>query len=245
MLWWAFSTLLVHAGSGVLPVVAIDAGHGGTQEGATGICGVLEKDVTLSLAQRVNAILEQSGLAKPLLVREIDETLNLSERSARANAAEAALLVSIHANASPSPTARGIETFFLSNRAATGRLAHLADRENDGLAVPVLDSHDTALQRILLGLSLDAAHTESQALALKVQSVLSERLHSRGRGVLQAPFMVLLGAQMAAVLVEVGFLTHPDECELLASGEHQDAIAEAIATAVLAHLAVHSRGLAF
>lgn len=245
MLWWALSSILMHGSGAALPVVAIDAGHGGTQEGATGVCGIREKDVTLSLAQRVDAILHQSGLARPLLIRALDETVGLTERSARANAAEAALFVSIHANASPSPTARGIETFFLSNRAATGRLAHLADRENDGIAMPVVDTHNTALQRILLGLSLDAAHSESQALALKVQSVLSEHLHSRGRGVLQAPFMVLLGAQMAAVLVEVGFLTHPDECALLASEEHQDAIAEAIATAVLAHLAVHSRGLAF
>ena len=242
MFWFALSGLLV--GIAPLPVVAIDAGHGGTQEGATGICGIQEKNVTLALAQRVDAILRQSGLAAPLMVRQGDETLALNERAARANAAEAALFVSIHANASPSVTARGIETFFLSNRAATGRLAHLADRENDGIAMPVLETHNAALQRILLGLSLDAAHSESQALALKVQTVLSDRLHSRGRGVLQAPFMVLLGAQMAAVLVEVGFLTHPEECALLAAADHQDAIAEAIATAVLAHLAIHSRALA-
>ena len=227
-----------------LPIVAIDAGHGGLHDGATGVCGLVEKDVTLKLAERTAAILTASRLATPLLLRHGDETLGLTERATRAQEGGAALLISIHANASPSPQARGIETFFLSNQAASGRLQHLADRENEGIRAPPHRSHDVALERILHGLSLDAAHSESQQLALTTQQVLSKRLGNRGRGVLQAPFMVLLGASMAAVLVEVGFLTHPQECVLLASPTHQETIAEALATAALAHLATQGGTLA-
>lgn len=218
-----------------LPVVALDAGHGGEQEGAPGICGIAEKDVTLAISKRVATLLAQSGQAAPYLVRPTDETLSLQHRSGRANAQRAALLVSIHANASQNPRVRGVETFFLSHRSDTSRLARLARRENDGIdlaAPPPIDP----LQHILQGLSLDAAHTESQMLALRVQQTLQRRLHTRGRGVLQAPFMVLVGAQMAAILVEVGFITHPKECVLLSTPAYQSQVAQALSEGILAHV---------
>lgn len=219
-----------------LPVVALDAGHGGTQTGALGICGMVEKDLTLTLAQQVAAILTQSKRARPVLTRSRDATVGLTERSQLANAAGATLFLSIHGNASPNTTVRGIETYFLSNRAATGRIEHLANRENDGEAMPA-PREDPTLQRILQGLSLDAAHLESQRFAVAVQRTLGERLPNHGRGVLQAPFVVLVNTRMAAALVEVGFLTQPDECQLLASAGYQDTLAQALAAAILAHLA--------
>jgi N-acetylmuramoyl-L-alanine amidase len=220
-----------------LPIIALDPGHGGDQAGAHGVCGAWEKDVTLQIAKRVARVLEASGRARPLLTRDHDETLPLPLRSERALAARARLFLSIHANASVNPSARGVETFFLSLQPTERRLRRLAERENEGAGLaPARPGSPLAL--VLGGLRLDAAHVESQALAMSLQRAMVGHLHSRGRGVLQAPFMVLLGARMPAALVEVGFLTHPQECVRLTTDKGQEAIAEAIAAGVLAHLAV-------
>lgn len=216
-------------------VVALDAGHGGDQAGAHGICGAWEKDITLQIARRVAQVLGASRRAQPLLIRDDDETLALGARAERAHAAGAGLLVSIHANASTSPSARGVETFFLSLQASDKRTARLSARENEGQRVVAPKARDP-LAQILRGLSLDADHVASQNLAMQLQRALVGHLHSRGRGVLQAPFMVLMGAQMPAALVEVGFLTHPEECVRLTTAAGQEAIAEAIAAGVLSYL---------
>ena len=226
-----------------LPIVAIDAGHGGLQEGALGICGLVEKDLTLSLAGQVTAILEQSGHVTPLMTHDQDVSLGLTERSEIANRAGAVLFLSIHGNASPNSSAHGVETYFLSNRAAGTRIAHLAARENDGEHFAVA-AQNTALQRILNGLSLEAAHVESQRFALTVQAALSETLPNHGRGVLQAPFVVLVDAHMAAALVEVGFLSNPTECLLLSNTRYQAALAQSLASAILAHVASDPKPLA-
>jgi N-acetylmuramoyl-L-alanine amidase len=231
--------LLLTSLPGALPRVAIDAGHGGSQSGAVGICGVVEKRVTQALATRVHRILARSGLVEPLLLRRGDETVSLAERSQRANAAGAILMLSIHANASPNAEASGVETFFLSQRTASSRLQHLAEFEIDGIMPYGHAGTDAGLTLILQGLRLDAAHTESQALALKVQQVLKTRLRSRGRGVLQAPFRVLVGAQMAAALVEVGFLSNMHECKRLTQPTYQHTVAQALAQAVIMHVAQH------
>jgi N-acetylmuramoyl-L-alanine amidase len=219
------------------PIVAIDAGHGGDYVGAVGVCGLREKDLTLAIATRLQRALTKSGAATPLMVRRTDSNPSLTQRAERANAAHAVLLISIHANASPSRGPRGVETFFLSNHAASGRVARLAARENDDDPVyTTLDGSDAALQKVLAGLTLDAAHNESQALAMQVQSVLGSRVNSRARGVMQAPLHILRAAHMAAVLVEVGFLTNSRECERLQKAWHQQTIAEALATAIVTHL---------
>lgn len=218
-----------------LPLVAVDAGHGGVQEGAPGVCGIAEKEVTLALARRTAAHIGASGQAKAYLVRATDETLSLQQRCARANAQKARLLVSIHANASADPHVHGVETFFLSHQSDSRRVQRLARRENDGLWVQAPAPIDP-LQHILQGLSLDAAHNESQLLALGLQKTLQSQLHAPGRGVLQAPFVVLVGARMPAVLVEVGFLTHPAECRRLATAAYQERVAAALAAGIVAHV---------
>src|SRR5437867_1097902 len=213
-------------------LIAIDPGHGGDQDGAIGPCGAREKDVTLAVSRELAQLLAASGRAEPLLLRDGDATVALQDRPRVANLAGAGLLVSIHANASTNPRARGVETFFLSDRAVNRRLAHLAERENEGVPVSAATG-DTTLARILNDLSASAAHQESQRLAIRLQEMMNARLDTRGRGVLQAPFVVLIDAEMPAALVEVGFLTHPDECRLLASLDHQRAIARALAVALL------------
>ncbi len=237
--WFMSLTIL----AAPVPVVVIDAGHGGGQTGAYGVCGVHEKDVTLAIAVELAHVLDASGRAKAVMTRAGDEDISLEERSQRANRADASLLLSIHANASTSASSRGVETFFLSRRASERRHHDLVLRENDGRPSESVRTDDT-LGVILNGLRLSAAHTESQQLAMRLQEVLHERLGTRGRGVLQAPFIVLRDAQMAAALVEVGFLTNLEECRLLNSVDYQRQIAQALATATLAHLGVQTAVLA-
>jgi N-acetylmuramoyl-L-alanine amidase len=199
------------------------------------VCGVDEKDVTLAVANELAALLWASGRASPLLTRQADTSVSLQARAELANRAGAALFVSIHANASKNGRARGVETFFLSSRAATRRHRHLVERENEGHGRA--GSAGSPLDTILNGLRLSAAHQESQRFAVALQEVLRAEIGAQSRGVMQAPFLVLMGAQMAAALVEVGFLTHEEECVLLGSVAHQRRIARAIAAAIFAHLA--------
>lgn len=224
-----------------LPIVALDAGHGGLQEGALGICGLPEKVLTLALAKQTAAILRESGQVGAFLTRTTDETLPLKIRGLRAQQARAAWLVSIHANASTNARAHGIETFFLSHQASNARSARLAQRENEGTSLSK-QAHDP-LENILQGMRLDANQNESQSLAFRIQNHLQQHLQIRGRGVLQAPFAVLADTHMPSVLVEVGFLTHPQECRRLASPTYQKQIAQALADGILEHLQrLHKNG---
>jgi N-acetylmuramoyl-L-alanine amidase len=218
-----------------LPVVAIDPGHGGAQQGARGVCGIHEKDVTLSIGKELALVLEASGRADAVLSRTNDEDVALEERAARAHRAGATLLVSIHANAGPSPSSHGVETFFVSHRAADRRHHDLVLRENDGRPAD-RGPTDGTLGLILHSLQRSVILGESQQLAIRLHETLHERLSSRARGVMQAPFIVLRDAKMAAVLVEVGFLTNADECAKLAALDYQRGVAGALAAGVLAHL---------
>lgn len=218
-----------------LPLVVLDPGHGGSATGARGICGVWEKDVVLQVAKKCAALLEASELARPLLTRCGDSDLGLEARTQMANAAGAQLFVSIHANASPNAEAHGIETFFLSQQAASNRLRRLLDRENDGRRVRRAKVQDP-LQAVLSGMAMDAMHARSQQLAMQLQRSMADALLARGRGVLQAPFMVLMGSRMPSALVEIGFLTHAEECLHLISDHGQDNIAQSIVAGILEHL---------
>jgi len=216
------------------PLVVIDPGHGGEHLGAPGACGVPEKDIVLPVALELTKLLNASRRVGAMLTRSNDQTVGLDERYQMANAAHASLFVSVHANASPNPAFTGVETFFLSLRATNRRLQQLADRENEGQSV---DAHRAAppVASILDSLLLNDAHQVSQRLAIRVQTSLEAITDTGGRGVLQAPFIVLLGAKMPAVLVEIGFVTNEAECEFLTTVEHQRKIARALAAAVLAH----------
>ena len=234
---------LVVAALADLPVVVIDPGHVGAQAGATGICGLTEKDATLAVSIELGRLLDQSGRARTVLTRSDDRDIDLAARAQISNAEGASLFVSIHANASDREASKGIETYFLSQRAADRRLRALAQRENEG--APFFSNRaDSDVQVILDGLRIDAAREASVRLATRLHKSLSAKLIARARGVQQAPFAVLVGAKAPAVLVEVGFLTNPDECAALAQVEHQRKVAQALAAAILAHLSVEERALA-
>lgn len=152
-----------------------------------------------------------------------------------ANRAGADLFISIHANASTTPASRGVETFFLSRGAANRRLEKLAERENDGREIAVVKSR-SPLDQILADLDLSASHVASQRFAIGLQKSIASRLDAPGRGVLQAPFVVLFESRVPSALVEVGFLSNPEECVALGRIEYRRQIAQGLAVAILMHL---------
>jgi N-acetylmuramoyl-L-alanine amidase len=213
--------------------VVVDAGHGGDDHGAAGPRGLLEKDLVLDVARRLAAQLRDGGL-KVVLTREADRFVGLEERTSMANDARADLFVSIHANASEARAARGIETYFVSLEASdeAARRVALAENQAFGDAVPAAVPGADPLSAILGDMIATEHLVESQEFA---RLALGELLSEGGgvsRGVKQAPFVVLMGVQMPAALVEIGFITNAREERALAAEAERDRIAAGIARAV-------------
>lgn len=229
---------LLAAGREPPPLVVIDPGHGGEQEGAVSPRGDREKDLALQISRRLAARLRQAG-ARVVLTRTADVSVPLAARAAVANAIRADLFVSVHLNSMPTAAARrlsqGIETYFLSADASDAAATAVAARENaDRLAgEPELDPDDP-VAAILNDLEHAEALRSSSRLAHAVHARLVAADAAEDRGVKQAPFYVLAGARMPAVLVEVGFISHGEESDRLRSRAHQDRIAAAIADGVAA-----------
>jgi N-acetylmuramoyl-L-alanine amidase len=217
-------------------VAVVDPGHGGDQEGAAGPGGLREKQLTLQIARRVARRLERQG-GKVYLTRQKDEAVPLAQRAALANARRADLFLSIHLNSMPpgaGARTRGVETYFLSADASDASARAVAARENaDRLAGEEKDPDDP-VAGILESLGDAQALEQSSRLAYAIHERLVARVRAEDRGVKQAPFYVLAGARMAAVLVEVGFLSHPQEARRLAQAAYQDEVAAAIADGVAA-----------
>ncbi len=210
------------------PLVVLDPGHGGEDWGAAGPGGELEKNIALAIARLTAAQLQARGVAVRL-TREGDETVPLAERTALANRLRATLFLSIHANASPARTARGAETYFMSADATDIQAAQAAAEENASAPRDVV-------QLILWDLAQVSNLNESARLAQTVQERLNTLHDTRDRGVKQAPFVVLTGATMPAALVEVGFLSNPEEAARLTDRRGQEAVAAALAEAVASFL---------
>lgn len=214
-------------------VVVIDAGHGGEDRGARGLAGVLEKELVLDVAVRVAGRLREAGL-QVVMTREGDETVPLQERTAIANRARADLFVSIHANSAPASAARGVETYFCSLEASDDEARQVAARENLASGERPDDAPETDPLVAILGDLVNTEHlVESQEFARIAQNELATELSAPNRGVKQAPFVVLMGAQMPASLVEIGFVTNPREARALAGEERRRQIADGLARAVL------------
>lgn len=213
----------------------IDAGHGGEDEGAISAAGQREKDAVLDVARRLARRLARPGL-QVLLTRENDVFVPLEERTAIANDARGDLFLSIHANASPETEARGIETYFLSATPSDEAAGRVASRENESFSelTPSAPQADDPL----LALLGDLVHTEyveeSSDVARQLQQELAKLDPKHSRGVRQAPFVVLLSVQMPSALVEVGFLSNPEDAKILATGRRREQLVEALERAVLA-----------
>ena len=212
-------------------VVVIDPGHGGEDEGALGIDGVREKLIALRVAKLLGVRLQKEGL-KVVFTREDDRFMTLAERSRIANESKGDLYLSIHANSAPDRDAHGPETYFLSLQASDEEAQRVAFAENQvfGRDATVPDSDDI-VGSILGDLILTDHLRGSSEIAASIQRHLAA-LPGPDRGVKQAPFVVLMGVNMPAALVEIGFLSHPEEARKLQTRSYQQTIATALARAI-------------
>jgi N-acetylmuramoyl-L-alanine amidase len=208
--------------------VVIDPGHGGKDPGAIGYSRrTLEKNVTLAVAKRLAKKVEERLGLEAVLTRKSDVYLALEERTAIANTRSGDIFISIHANASRNRRSRGVETYFL-NLATDEDAILVAARENATSTKNISD-----LESILSDLMKNAKINESSRLAGHVQKSMAGQLKKKygdviDKGVKQAPFYVLLGAEMPSVLVETSFISNPTECERLSTARYQDTLADAI-----------------
>jgi len=215
-------------------VVVIDPGHGGEDYGAVGKGGILEKDLTLSVALELERILLAALPIEVVLTRRSDTFVPLLERTEIANSHQADVFLSLHSNASEKSRHSGFEVFYLDN---TGDQStkRLAERENKSLHLH--SESDMDLSFILSDLIQGAKIVESQKLArLIYDSSLSHLKQNypavRGLGVKRAPFYVLMGAHMPCVLVEMFFVDHPVDSRKLASPAFRNELAYGIALGV-------------
>jgi N-acetylmuramoyl-L-alanine amidase len=219
---------------GGLRTIVLDPGHGGHDGGAAGPGGLAEKAVTLDVARRMGALLQEDLGVRVVLTRTRDAFLSLRERTALANRQKADLFVSIHVNAAPAAVATGTETYFLSSEATDNAARQAAAFENRVIALepgPRGGSRDV-LRSILWDLAQSDFQQESSRLAESLQNALDRALRLPSRGVKQAPFYVLGGAAMPAVLVEIGFISNREEEERLRDDGYRDRIARALAAGI-------------
>jgi N-acetylmuramoyl-L-alanine amidase len=215
--------------------VVIDAGHGGKDPGAMGPSGLMEKEVVLDIAKRLRDLVQQEPQWRVTLTRDTDVFIPLEERTAIANAKAADLFVSIHANAAERPDAHGIETYFL-DLATDEQAMRVAARENATSLSKVSD-----LQFILRDLVMTSKRNESSLLAGSIQQALVQvpggGKTGRDLGVKHAPFLVLMGAEMPAILIETGFVSNPGEERKLADPKYRGQAARAIFEGIKEYLA--------
>ncbi|MBM9537247.1 N-acetylmuramoyl-L-alanine amidase [Desulfobulbus alkaliphilus] len=227
-------SLAQQLGLGIRKIV-IDPGHGGKDPGAMAF-GVKEKEVVLKVSQKMARILEDNFGYEAVLTRSSDIYIPLEERTAIANTEKADLFVSIHVNAHPDKTIGGVETYFL-NLATDAHAMRVAAREN------ATSTHNIGeMQDILSTLMNNSKIDESSRLAQFIQNHLASGLGTYqpyDHGVKQAPFYVLIGAEMPAVLVEISFITNPIEAELLQTDSYLQAIAAQIANGIAAYVEHH------
>ena len=217
-------------------LIVIDPGHGGSDSGAVGN-GLKEKNVVLATSKKLGALLAKRGY-RVLYTRSTDVFINLRSRTAFAAKKNADMFISIHANAAPNASAAsrmsGVETFFLSP-ARSERSKNAAALENRG----DLEDMNTFSKQTFLNFLNREKIISSNKLAIDIQSYMlssvKKSFKSKDGGVREAPFWVLVGATMPAVLVEMGYITHPDEGKNLGKSAYQDRIAQGIANGVDAY----------
>ena len=212
-------------------LVVLDPGHGGDDLGATGSMGLREKDAALALAKALAGQLTEAGM-EVRLTRGTDVFIPLWERARLANEAGADLFISLHLNAARTRTAKGSEVFFLSLGAGDRDAEAIAARENSRPGKDTPSDAENVVASILDDLSQKAFLQASERLAVGIQAQLNLLGGIKQRGVKQAPFVVLRGAAMPAVLVETAFISNPKEEAKLRSPLFCEKVAQAITRGV-------------
>lgn len=211
--------------------IVIDPGHGGKEVGAVGPNGLLEKDTTLAICKKLAALAEQKLGARVILTRYDDSIVPLDARTAIANRYKADLFLSVHLNAAVVRNAKGSETYFLSLEASDELARKAAEQENRFSGVsPAGGGGD--LDMILWDLAQQDYIRESSRFAELIQEEMNRISNITNRGVKQAPFKVLVGATMPAALVEVGFISNPEEEAKLQDDAFQASVATTLLQAI-------------
>ncbi len=211
--------------------IIIDPGHGGLEVGATGKSGTLEKDITLPLSQMLKAIIERNLSYRVVLTRDRDVDVPLERRAAIANNERAFLFISIHANGYRGTKARGAETYFLNLNATdeeARRLAYLENNSPKNDQSEIEREAEDPIQMILWDMAQSNYLKQSSQLAEYIQAELNTLRGTRNRGVKQAPFKVLTGVACPAILVEVAFISNPEEESKLITEDFRATVAQAI-----------------
>jgi N-acetylmuramoyl-L-alanine amidase len=220
-----------HDGPGRDVIVAIDAGHGGTDPGASGRSGTREKDITLAIARRLKERIDKEPGMRAVLTREGDYFLAHRERIKRARDRQASLFVSVHADAYRDRTVAGSSVYVLSQKGASDEAARwLAERENaaDLLGGVSLEDKDDVLASVLLDLSQGASMSASIEAAEKVLHQLYSVGQIKRKTVQHAKFLVLKSPDIPSMLVETAFISNPGEERRLKDPKHQQRLADAI-----------------
>lgn len=233
-------SLAQQLGLGVRKIV-IDPGHGGKDPGAIGH-GLKEKDIVLRLSKKLKKALEESRGYEVMLTREDDRYLPLEERTAIANGNNADLFVSVHINAHPLSSVHGVETYFL-NLSSNKEAMRVAALEN-----ATSELHMSDLEDVLADIMKNSKIEESTKLAQNVHSTIIAGLNDSGYplkdlGVKQAPFYVLIGAEMPAILLEVAFISNPDEARKLTNDKFLESFADRVAQGIETYIHANTASL--
>ena len=219
--------------------IVIDAGHGGHDPGTIGRGGLMEKDLVLDVALRLEKMVRGELGAEVIMTRGTDVFVPLEERTAIANSRGADLFLSVHANSSRNSTARGIETYFLSF-ARNAHAEEVAARENAISAATLKD-----LQGLVKAIALNSKIEESRDFATSIQESMVANVRGRypvaDRGVHTAPFYVLIGANMPSILAEIAFVSNPEDEKQLKTADYRDTIAKSLFRGVREYLEGLSR----
>lgn len=206
--------------------IVIDPGHGGKDPGALGRGTLKEKYVVLSISEKLREILTRKGYTV-LMTRDTNRFIPLKERTAFAIQRKADLFLSIHANGSESPKATGIETYYLSVTSSDKASEGIAARENADSGYSIQE-----LEELLKGIIQESKSEDSKRLAEHVQQALVQATGAVNRGVKHARFVVLIGTNVPAILIETGFVSNPTEGRKLTTPAYQHKIATAIAQGI-------------
>ncbi len=221
------------AGAPGLKTIVLDPGHGGDDSGARGARGAIEKDITLAVARRLKTAIETRLGSRVLMTREADRAVTLDERAAMANNNKADLFLSLHANSSVRRSLKGAEVFYLSLDNYGDQVRRLSEAQSQTL--PVFGGGDRDIDLISWDMAQARHIDQSARLAGLVEQQLRGRVEMGPRAIEQAPFRVLSGANMPAVVVEMGFVSNAEQERQLTSEAFQTALAQSLFDAVMAY----------
>ena len=225
----------------LIRTICLDPGHGGSDFGAVGRSNLMEKDLTLKVAKKLKVLIEAKLGLHVVITRESDEEVSLNSRVAKANNQKAQIFISIHVNSSYRKAAMGPETYYVSLKATDQDAFLLSQKENSAFKEEIDKlASDNELKMILWDMAQNEYIKASAKLADFIKYELNILRHTRNRGVKQAPFRVLMRAAMAAILVEIAFVSNYSEEKKLKDDAFLGKVAAALYTGIAQYIYYHN-----